>query len=41
MDIQKIIDELVERIDNANNWDNYEAAFALVNFYEWIKENSK
>ena len=39
MDIQIILDEIEDRINNARYWDNNEAEFALVNLYEWIKEN--
>jgi hypothetical protein len=39
MDVQVILEEIEERIGHAQNWDNHEVIFALVNLYEWIKEN--
>lgn len=33
-----IIEELQERIGDANNLDNHDEAFALENFYEWFVE---
>jgi hypothetical protein len=35
---EQIIEELNNRIVNAENIDNYEAKFALENFFEWYKE---
>lgn len=40
MDIQKIIEEIEERIYHAKNWDNHEVHFALVSLLAWLKENS-
>lgn len=35
----RIIDELNERIQDAENADDNDVAFALTNFYEWFLEN--
>lgn len=40
MDLTKLITELEERVNDANNIENYEAVFALQNFLDWIIENS-
>lgn len=39
MNHNKIIEELNKRIDNANNVEEFDVAFALENFLEWYFEN--
>jgi hypothetical protein len=38
---EKVIEELQERIRDANNLDEFDVVFALENFMQWYKETFK